>query len=229
MTDTITRNIASEIEKLIIEGIFKPGQQIPNEQELIKTFQVSRNTIREAIKILISNGTLEIWRGKGTFVCQLPGMTADPLGLNFINAEGLDEYLYEARSIFEPEIARLSAIRATDDEIEILGRLAEDMDEWDGRLNGGETSSQLIEQIYNTDLEFHMMLCQMCRNPVLERLTPIIIQSISKSYVPEDFKNRLTHGTRQSTHKKIYQAVANHNPELAHKLMQTHLTNTPKS
>mgnify|MGYP000470698900 CR=1 FL=1 len=65
----------------------------------METYCTSRSTIREAIKALVSKGTLEIRRGKGTFVCQLPGMTDDPLGLNFLGIENLNPYLHEARLI----------------------------------------------------------------------------------------------------------------------------------
>lgn len=225
--NTIAINISAEIEKQIIKGDYAPGQQIPNEQYLITEFEVSRSTVREAIKLLVSKGTLEIRRGKGTFVCQLPGMVEDPLGLNFINTDDLDGYLREARAIFEPQIAKLSAIRATEDEIGILKKLAEDIDDFDRWLEGEKTSEQLISQLHEKDLAFHIMLCRMCRNPVLERLMPIIIQSIKKSYQPESFKNRLTKG-RDSTHKKICQAIADRNQELAYQLMITHLTNSTK-
>ena len=112
---TLSVSVASAIENQIIEGVLKPGDQVPSEQELIETYNVSRSTLREAIKSLVSKGTLEIRRGKGTFVCQLPGMTEDPLGLNFMGIDNLDPYLYEARIIFEPEICSLSAQRATDE------------------------------------------------------------------------------------------------------------------
>ena len=203
---TLSISIASEIENIIIEGSLKPGDRIPNEQELMEPYCTSRSTIREAIKALVSKGTLEIRRGKGTFVCQLPGMTDDPLGLNFLGIENLNPYLHEARLIFEPEICGLSAERATDQEIKILQK-------------------PVIKQLHEKDKAFHIMLCRTCHNPVLERMMPIIIQSISVSYNPETFKKRLISQPRQSTHDKICKAIAVHDVDLAKKLMYQHLYN----
>ena len=69
------------------------------------------------------------------------------------------------------------------------------------------------------------MLCRTCHNPVLERMMPIIIQSISVSYNPETFKKRLISQPRQSTHDKICKAIAVHDVDLAKKLMYQHLYN----
>lgn len=224
-SNTLVATIASELENLIIKGELKPGEQIPNEQELIKTFGVSRSTLREAIKTLVSNGTLEIKRGRGTFVCSLPGMIPDPLGLNFMNIDNLNCYLYEARSIFEPYICKLSATRATEEELYILKKLAEDIDNFDKHLKGNETPEELIQQIHERDLSFHIMLCKMCKNPVLERLMPIIIQSITLSYDPATFKAKLSKVPRASTHTHIYEAISARNADLAYSLMHTHLVN----
>ena len=222
---TLSVSIASEIENIIIEGSLKPGDRIPNEQELMETYHTSRSTIREAIKSLVSRGTLEIRRGKGTFVCQLPGMTDDPLGLNFLGIDNLNPYLYEARLIFEPEICGLSAKRATDQEIRILQKLSDSIDELDKDLHGQETEIQVIQQLHEKDKAFHMMLCRTCHNPVLELMMPIIIRSIYVSYDQITFKNRLTSKPRRSTHDKICKAISAHNAELAKELMYQHLYN----
>ena len=223
---TLSVSVASAIENQIIEGVLKPGDQVPSEQELIETYNVSRSTLREAIKSLVSKGTLETRRGKGTFVCQLPGMTEDPLGLNFMGIDNLDPYLYEARIIFEPEICSLSAQRATDAEIKILQKLSDSIDELDKQLQGEETDETIIKKLYEKDKAFHIMICRTCQNPVLERLMPIIIQSISLSYNPSTFKNRLTKKTRQSTHNKICKAIASHDKDQARALMYQHLYNS---
>ena len=53
---------------IAIEKRFSPGDQLPNENELSEELSVSRTTLREAIRILVTNGVLEIRRGLGTFV-----------------------------------------------------------------------------------------------------------------------------------------------------------------
>ena len=53
---------------ITIEKKFMPGEKLPNENELSEELKISRTTLREAIRILATNGILEIQRGKGTFV-----------------------------------------------------------------------------------------------------------------------------------------------------------------
>jgi len=223
---TLSATIVEDIETQVIEGNLKPGDKIPSEQELMSYYQVSRSTLREAIKALISKGTLEIQRGKGTFVCQLPGMIHDPLGLNFAGIEDLNHYLYETRLIFEPEITRLSALRATDSEVRTLKKLSADINLLDAQLAGDATSETTIQNLHEKDLAFHIMLCRTCHNPVLERLMPIIIQSISFSYDAAAFKARLARKPRRSTHDKICEAIAAHDADKARELMFQHLFNS---
>jgi GntR family transcriptional regulator len=54
----------------ISEGTFPPGSRIPNEEELVEKYAVSRTTVRQTVQNLVRRGLVEIRRGKGTFVTQ---------------------------------------------------------------------------------------------------------------------------------------------------------------
>ena len=60
--------IIQRITDSLISGDLKPGDKIPTEQEFCDQLKVGRNTVREAIKVLIAFGVLEIRRSEGTFV-----------------------------------------------------------------------------------------------------------------------------------------------------------------
>ena len=66
---SVVQTVVDSITKAIITGDLKPGDKIPTEMELAESFGVGRNSIREAIKILVYYGVLEIRRAEGTFVC----------------------------------------------------------------------------------------------------------------------------------------------------------------
>ena len=66
---SVVQTVVDSITKAIIAGELKPGDKIPTELELAESFGVGRNSIREAIKILVYYGILEIRRAEGTFVC----------------------------------------------------------------------------------------------------------------------------------------------------------------
>ena len=67
----LSQSIADNILSMItIEKQFTAGDKLPNELELSNELNVSRTTLREAIRILVAYGILEIQRGKGTFVTE---------------------------------------------------------------------------------------------------------------------------------------------------------------
>ena len=80
---TLSAIVANKIENQIICGNWQVGSQIPPEQELMQVFDVSRITVREAIKTLVANGVLVIRRGVGTFVSETPGRQPDPFGFAY--------------------------------------------------------------------------------------------------------------------------------------------------
>ena len=75
---SVVQTVVDSITKAIINGELRPGDKIPTEMELADSFGVGRNSIREAIKILVYYGILEIRRAEGTFVCN---------GFNKINSQ----------------------------------------------------------------------------------------------------------------------------------------------
>ena len=113
LADSTAQRIIKMIE---IENRFSVGDKLPNENDFASELGVSRSTLREAIKVLTTNGMVEIKRGKGTFVTSTTIINSGDL--NDI-ASGLED-LFEMRLMFEPECAYLAAERATDEEIETI-------------------------------------------------------------------------------------------------------------
>ena len=80
-TRRLSESVADDIRTMItIEKRFRPGDKIPNENELSRELDVSRTTLREAVRILITNGVLEIRRGLGTYVREENDTFAGPDG-----------------------------------------------------------------------------------------------------------------------------------------------------
>ena len=99
----LSEQTADRIRQLI-ERQYKPGDRIPAEMELAEFLGVSRTTIREAVKILCSRNILEIRRGHGTFVCENPGLPADPFGSKDMDEEQLKADIFEMSLLLEPEL-----------------------------------------------------------------------------------------------------------------------------
>src|SRR5690349_15280838 len=64
--------VAQGVARGILEGEYTPGQQLPTESELQTAWGVSRSVVREAMKMLASQGLVRIEQGRGTFVCDMP-------------------------------------------------------------------------------------------------------------------------------------------------------------
>ncbi|MGE7766348.1 FadR/GntR family transcriptional regulator [Peribacillus sp. NPDC096540] len=114
---SLVEQVVSQIESLIESGEWEIGNQIPPEMDLIKQFDVSRNTLREAVRSLVYAGLLVTKQGKGTFV-----RSSSVLGVAIqrrIQQSGILETL-EVRHALEREAAQLAAIRRDKDDIEQL-------------------------------------------------------------------------------------------------------------
>jgi GntR family transcriptional regulator len=157
----------------ISDGTFSPGSRLPNEEELIKRYAVSRTTIRQAIQNLIRRGLVEIRRGKGTFVLQpkitqeltsLSGFVEDMRSLGrHPSARLLDKRIVPANESVARQLAiakdtpvvRIQRVRLADnaplsfDETYLPREIGEKVIENDLET---EPIFSLLEQKYNTPL-----------------------------------------------------------------------------
>jgi DNA-binding FadR family transcriptional regulator len=207
-----SQEVASHLKELIRDEKLKPGEKLPNEMELCELFSVSRPTIREAEKTLMSQGIIEIRRGKGTYVSLVPGIAEDPLGLDFITSPNLRLTLIEARLIIEPGVARLAAQKGDDGDIAKIAASVKEMEEIVYQHKVG----------INAELNFHRSIAEATRNPVIMRIVPVIMESIVKTYrdaprTSEDHRHAF------EEHKVIYEAIAARDPEKSFEAMHSHL------
>ena len=102
----LSDSAAEEILAMItVEKRFLPGDKLPNENELSQEMEISRTTLREAVRALVANGILEIQRGRGTFVKQDIDTDDVKLLTPLKDVKVNVRELYEMRLIFEPEAA----------------------------------------------------------------------------------------------------------------------------
>ncbi|GAA2623503.1 hypothetical protein GCM10010399_63460 [Dactylosporangium fulvum] len=121
------------IQEMIVAGKLAPGQRLPPERELSEMLGISRPTLRETIRSLVSMNILESRHGAGTFVASLDTATLlEPLQFvmalnNPLDNRGLAE-LFEARLVLEPTLAAFAAERATDAQVAELREAVADGD-----------------------------------------------------------------------------------------------------
>lgn len=208
---SLTELAADKMEELIRDGIFVPGDKLPNEYDLSEMLHVGRSTIRESIKILESRHVLTIRRGNGTFVCNNVGITKDPLGLRFMGQQKkLSLDLSEVRMMIEPGIAKLAAKNASAEEIEEMQAACDEV-------------ALLIKQGKNytqKDMDFHVKIAQSTGNAVVSRVIPIICSGI-ETYT--QVTNHSRAGRAAITHQMIVDAIRHRDEDDAFSAMEQHL------
>lgn len=209
---TLAEQIAdSLLEDISMKGL-KPGERLGTEMEMSEQLQVSRGTVREAIKILVSQNILEVRQGSGTFISDGKRNVGDPLGLKRIPEQfRLTWDLHQIRMLLEPEIAYMAALNITDEQLKELEKICEEM----------ERLSQLKQQRDHVDVEFHIYLAKTCGNLVIPKLIPIIRQGVELFI---KYTHREAEPETEAKHRDILEALKAHNPMWAKDMMLMHLT-----
>ena len=163
--------------QILEEKRYQYGEKLPNENELSETLGISRTTLREAIRILISEGLLVVKRGRGTFVAdqfdQYTDSSMDVQELFKMKVTLRD--LYETRLMFEPQAAALACKRATDKEIEQILALGEECQR-QVKLN-----PQGKDRIAS-ESAFHGAIIKAAHNDFLSQFMPTLTQTIEQTF-----------------------------------------------
>ncbi len=208
----LSQKVADQITELIRTKPYAPGEQIPNELELSNELGAARSTIREAIKLLTSRNILYIRRGVGTFVSEKPGLVENPWGLDFLLDDiEIARQLIELRIIIEPDLARLAAERATDEEILAI---RESCRKTEDKIFSGQPHDE-------EDMQFHLAIAQAAHNiPAIAILRQVYAQSIPMQTSLS--KNSLLKETIE-THGNVTDSIAGSDPDAAFEYMKKHL------
>lgn len=207
----LSSKLSEELLNYIRSENLKPGDRLPNESILAKKMGVGRSSIREAMKLLASRNIVTIRQGSGTYISQTPGMVDDPLGFSFIaDKQKLAQDSLEVRFLLEPAIASLAAQNASEEDIALLRRLCQEVEDL-VRLGQDHTQK---------DIEFHTAIALSSKNVVVPRLIPVINSAIP--LLIELTGNTLKQET-SDTHRALTDAIAAHNAAAAHDAMYLHL------
>ena len=208
----LAEQVQEQIYQYILNTPIAIGAKLPNEFELGEKFGVGRSTIREAVKLLISRGILEVRRGSGTYVVSTTPMDVDPLGLGAVEDKmALAMDLVNVRMILEPGIAEMAAMNATARDVERLRELCAVIEQ---KI---ETGENYIEE----DIAFHTAVAKCSGNMVVEQLVPIIDTAVMM-FVNVTHR-KLTQETIM-THRAVTDAIAERDPMGAKSAMMMHMT-----
>jgi DNA-binding FadR family transcriptional regulator len=163
-----------QIVQAISDGKYKMGDKLPNEYELISELGISRNSLREAMRVLSTVGVVEIKRGDGTYVCdQINPSVFDSMIYGLVFEASSSKELVELRQGLDEIMLKLAIQKADEADIEDLNHYIEAMDM---HFNNGNVDAASI-----ADYNFHLRIVESGRNKLLTRIVKGVYQFFKES------------------------------------------------
>ena len=206
--------IVEQIDKMIVSKELLPGQLLSSERELVTELQVSRASLREALRILESKGVIDIKPGRGIFVADVTDSLFAPFEVWLeSHRESLIEQ-FEVRLVIEPDAAYFAAKRASQQSILEMKESLEHFI----RCKDENDTIGMIEY----DSGFHNLIAKATNNRTLSVLMETITNSLLCGWKATLHLPARVEKTVQE-HGEIVHAIENRQAEKASKMMRLHL------
>lgn len=215
--ERISLQVALQICRMVRDGQLQPGDSLPSERDLASRLGVSRASLREALRGLEVAGIVETKHGGGTVVRSFSAFgTESALAMVFEASHDNVADLWEVRRIVEPALAERAAVRASDEEVEWLGRMLE-------RHHGPYSTDGDPELPRAMDREFHGGVASLTGNDAAEQVIQLLNTLVHRGYhALRAFaieRRRLAY----QRHIAIYEAIRDRDPDTARRRMLAHL------
>jgi GntR family transcriptional regulator, transcriptional repressor for pyruvate dehydrogenase complex len=223
--DSLADRLADQLLQGIIDGRYPADDPLPPEADIAKEANVSRLTVREAVKTLRAKNIVRIHRGRGTFTNPPDRWTDLEALVRAISAQApalagvVPERLIEARRVIETGAAELAATRRTPDDLE---RLQVHLAEMATAADHGD-----VDAFVTADLAFHQTVLDAADNAfiaaLLEPLSRLLIPARRQtSEVADIRRHAIDH------HRAVLDAIQSADPEHARRAMHSHIDQTSR-
>jgi DNA-binding FadR family transcriptional regulator len=196
----LTDSAAESLRAEIIGGRWGVGERIPNEAGLADLLSVSRGTVREAVRVLVSQGFLDTRQGSGTYVRSAVDSSA---ALDRVKRTGLRDQ-WEARAALDLEAARLAALRHTPADLERMRQLL---------AARGSVADGGSEAFIRRDIAFHKSVVAASGNKAMMELYDFFTAAITET-IHATLDGSLPEPDQQA-HAAIVDAIASGDPDRA--------------
>lgn len=200
--ESAVETVINNIKRLLLERKLMPGDRLPNELELSRGLNVSRGSIREAMKILSAYGIIEVKVGDGTYIASsLRNGMIEPLLFSFLLSKTDLYELAEFRRLIEMDIAEL-VILHSDKNQEYISKMKENVDQ----ILVLQRQNAPINAFVENDMEFHILFGKASCNLLIEKVYKFILDYLKKSI--SYTHNHQDPGTcSYESHKRILDAI----------------------
>ena len=207
--------VISKIKDLLLAKQLLPGDKLPSEFELAKSFSISRGPIREAMKILSAFGIIEIRSGDGTYISKTDKkIQFDPLLFSLIvNYKNFKE-LFELRELLEVSIAKLIIKNAEAKEFKEIEKALLEMKE-----RSLSSSNRDYRTMAKYDINFHIALGKATGNSLVEKIYSFTLD-LFKDSIEATHKNQDNAVKAITLHENIYNSLIEKNIDNAVKAIE---------
>ncbi|RZI43370.1 FadR family transcriptional regulator [Herbaspirillum sp. HC18] len=208
------------LEMALLDGSFPANTRLPSERDLALRYEVSRNTVREAIQRLAARGLVRSRPGAGVFVSdQLRAGISSPWGQLVADHPAVREDILEFRRVLEGATAYFAALRGSDEDIARIRGLLNELD------RAREAGDRAAES--NTDAKLHDAIALASHNSMFLHLHGSIMNMLREHITLNVAGLRELEASVSEQlleqHRTICEAICARRPEEARTAMQTHI------
>jgi GntR family transcriptional regulator, transcriptional repressor for pyruvate dehydrogenase complex len=215
----LSERIAERLVLLIAERQLRPGDKLPSERDLAAMMHVSRPSLREALRALDIMQIVEIRQGSGTYVKSLkPEVLVEHFDFVFSLDDPTFAEFLEARTMLEPGIAAMAALKATDAELAEISACLE------RTANAVHDPQHFLD----ADRELHELITAAAHNQIVGRF----MATLTRLGLASRQRTVALKGVREESledHHAIVAALQRRDPEAASRAMRKHLERIHKS
>jgi len=208
--------LAQELRKRILDGEFQDGDALPVERDLVQQTGLSRSSVREALRILETEGLVRTRPGRyGGTVVNLPSaeLLAGQVDL-FIRGRriGLHEII-AAREALEPTLARFAALNRTDEDLAELLRISRAL----------EDAADDLPRFLDENVNWHLAIAVASHNEILCAFMKSITHLIHDATEVHDVASEEVRAIVIKAHRSILLAIRQRDPDAAQRRMARHV------
>lgn len=210
--------VVDHVEQSVLQGSLKAGDRLPGERELVNRFAVSRSSVREAMRVLESNGVLSTRPGDPRGAIILPP-TSDPL------RKLMTKLAVSSRSSLADLLLYRMTLESAASSLAASRRSAGDLLELEKAMARMTQCLELgLEEFSRADLDFHDVVARISRNPMIQISGEAVrasIEDLIKGYLSESSEDRVLMRRTLHHHREVFEAIRSQNAHLAEHLARS--------
>ena len=217
--EKLSQAVVRQIERLILQGILRPGERLPAERELSERLGVSRPSLREAVSELQAAGLLTARPGAGIYVAEVLGSAFAPALIRLFGShdEAVFDYL-DFRSDMEGLAAERAARLGSDTDLAVIAAIFAKMEAAHQKRNPEDEAA--------LDAQFHMAIIEASHNVIMLHMMRSMYELLREGVFYNRqimFRQKNTRDLLLDQHRAINTALQQRDPEAARAAVAAHM------